>query len=223
MRSPQVSSRKHIDRTRHRSALCLGQTRTDSNRDQLQTLRSRSDQLAVAKHHAHQSLKSEEHANLTLEHQQIMLKKNQDKLFNRVHHLTGRLTLLVEENQNREESISEFNTRRQEQQHRIIALNVASKKIIELNDSLEKILRQHHFIRTDEQEKLRSMKQISFQKRRALIVHTKRLRSLSLREHFVVDETIRTSNELMRTDQIRHQSYQVEKVSTMRSEFRRDV
>ena len=178
-------------------------------------LRSRSDQLSLAKRHAHQALKSEEHASHALERQQIMVEKHQDKLSNRVHQLTGQLSQSTEQNQIREESVSDFNTRRQEQQHRIIALNVASKKISELNDSLEKTLRQHRLIRMDEQEKLRSMKQTSFEKRRALIVHTKRLRSLSLREHYLVDETIRTSGELIRTHQLLYQSHQSEKVSTI--------
>ncbi|CAF4637322.1 unnamed protein product, partial [Rotaria sp. Silwood2] len=83
-------------------------------------------------------------------------------------------------------------------------MKISLKKMIHLNNNLEKILQENRFIRINEQEKLRSIKQISFQKRKQLITYTKRLHILSINEHHLIDKTIRNSFEIIRLKNIFH-------------------
>jgi len=157
-------------------------------------------------------LKSEEHTNFTLERKQIMLENNQLKLHDHVRNLTTKLTNLIQRNQINEHTISLNLIHIENQQYKIIKMDIALKKIIHLNNNFEKILQENRLIRINEQEKLHSIKQISFQKRKQLITHTKRLHILSLDEHHLINKTIRNSLEIVRLNNIFHDFNNTKKV-----------
>jgi hypothetical protein len=157
-------------------------------------------------------LKSEEHTNFTLERKRLMLENNQLKLHDRVRNLTTKLTNLIQRNQTNEHIISINFIHIENQQYKITKMDIALKKMIHLNNNLEKILEENRLIRINEQEKLHSIKQILFQKRKQLITHTKRLHILSLDEHHLINKTIRNSLEILRLNNIFHNSNTTEKV-----------
>ncbi len=144
-----------------------------------------------------------------------MLKNNQLKFHNRVQNLTGQLTNLIKQNQTNEGIISINIIHLEDQQYKITTMKMVLKKMSHLNNNLEKILQENRLIRINEQEKLRAIKQISFQKRKQLITETKRLYILSIDENHLINNTIRNSLEIHRLNNIFYDSNNREKVSRL--------
>ncbi len=181
-------------------------------RDHIQNLRHQTHELELTKRSTQHLLKSEEHTNLTLNHRRLILETNQLKLHHRLKNLTGQLTNLIKRNQTNERTISINLIHHEDQQSKITAMEITLKKMIDLNNNLEIILQENRFIRNNERDKLRSIKQISFQKRKQLLTHTKRLHILSLNEHHLADKTIRNTLEILRLNTILHHSHHSENV-----------
>jgi hypothetical protein len=144
-----------------------------------------------------------------------LLKNNQLKFHNRVQNLTGQLTNLIKQNQTNEGIISINIIHLEDQQYKITTMKMVLKKMSHLNNNLEKILQENRLIRINEQEKLRAIKQISFQKRKQLITETKRLYILSIDENHLINNTIRNSLEIHRLNNIFYDSNNREKVSRL--------
>ena len=81
-----------------------------------------------------------------------------------------------------------------------------------LNNNLKKILQKNQSLRLSEQEKLRSMKELSFRKQKQIITYTKHLDRLSINEHHLINKTIRYSLEILRFKKILHDLNNTEKV-----------
>ncbi|CAF3667470.1 unnamed protein product [Adineta steineri] len=180
-------------------------------RDQIQNLRHHTHKLELEKRHTHQLIKFEEHTNSILERKQVLYKHNQLKLQDRVKNLLRQLTDINKRNQMNQHIISTNILHLDDQQYKITSIKIALKKIIHLNNNLEKFLHENRFIRLNEQEKLRSIKQFSFQKRQQLIIHNKRLHTLSINERRLVTNTIRNSLEIIRLNNIFHDFNNTEK------------
>jgi hypothetical protein len=188
------------------------QTHIFTCRDQLQNLRHQTHDLHLEKRSAHHTLKSEEHTKMILERKRLMLEHNQLRLQDRIRHLTGQLTNINKQSQTNKRTMSMNIIRLKDQQYKINSIEVALKKLIHLNNNLEKISQEHRFIRINEREKLHSIKQISFEKRKQLVIHTKHLHTLSINKHRVLDNTIRTALEIITLNNILHESNNTEKV-----------
>jgi len=145
----------------------------------------------------------------------LLLENNQLKFHNRIQNLTGQLTNLIKQNQTNEGIISINIIHLEDQQYKITTMKMVLKKMNHLNNNLEKILQENRLIRINEQEKLRSIKQISFQKRKQLITQTKRLHILSIDENHLINNTIRNSLEILRLNNIFYDSNNREKVSRL--------
>ncbi|CAF4244538.1 unnamed protein product, partial [Rotaria sordida] len=179
--------------------------------DQIKNLRHHIHELELIKRYTHHILKSEEHMNYTLERKQLMFKHNRLKLDNRIHNLTKQLIDIIKQNKKNEYIITINNNHLKDQQDKITIMKISLKKLIHLNNNLEKILQENQFIRINEQEKLHSIKQISFQNRKQLITYTKRLHLLSINEHHLINKTIRNSFEIIRLNNIFHNFNNTEK------------
>jgi hypothetical protein len=142
----------------------------------------------------------------------LILENNQLKLQNQIQNLTTQLIDINQRNQINEHTISMNIIHLEKQQDKIRTMEIALKKMIHLNNNLEKILQENRFIRINEQEKLHLIKQISFQKRKELITYTKRLHILSINEHHLVNNTIRNSLEIHRLNHIFHDFNNTKKV-----------
>jgi len=145
----------------------------------------------------------------------LLLENNQLKFHNRIQNLTGQLTNLIKQNQTNEGIISINIIHLEDQQYKITTMKMVLKKMNHLNNNLEKIPQENRLIRINEQEKLRSIKQISFQKRKQLITQTKRLHILSIDENHLINNTIRNSLEILRLNNIFYDSNNREKVSRL--------
>ncbi|CAF3856395.1 unnamed protein product [Rotaria magnacalcarata] len=187
------------------------QTRSIGYCDKIQNLQHQTHEFEFMKRRENNIIKSEEHNNIRLERKQLMLRHNRLKLDNRIHYLTEQLNHIMKKNQTNEQIITINNIRLKDQQNKITTIKIALKKLIHLNNNFEKILRENRFIRIDEQEKLRSIKQISFRKRKQLITHRKRLHILSTNEHNLINKTIRNSFEIIRLNSIFHNINSTEK------------
>ncbi|CAF5179090.1 unnamed protein product, partial [Rotaria magnacalcarata] len=187
------------------------QTRSIGYCDTIQNLQHQTHEFEFMKRRENNIIKSEEHNNIRLERKQLMLRHNRLKLDNRIHYLTEQLNHIMKKNQTNEQIITINNIRLKDQQNKITTIKIALKKLIHLNNNFEKILRENRFIRIDEQEKLRSIKQISFRKRKQLITHRKRLHILSTNEHNLINKTIRNSFEIIRLNSIFHNINSTEK------------
>ena len=91
-------------------------------------------------------------------------------------------------------------------------MEIILQQMIDLNNNLERILGENRSIRNNEREKLHSIKQISFQKRKQLLTHTKRLYILSIDERHLTGKTLRTTREIIRLNNILHHSQHTENV-----------
>ena len=154
-----------------------------------------------------------------------MLGHQQDTLTDRVRYLTEHLTDVTNRNQAFEETISQNHLRLKDDGNKITSMETTVKKLGQYTHSLEKLLQEQRYLQVDEQEKLRSLKQASFEKRNELLLHTRQLRSLSLEEQRSMTDTIRTTLEINRMSLICHQSKHAEKVPwmTARISHRRSV
>jgi hypothetical protein len=144
-----------------------------------------------------------------------MLQHNQQKLHDRVDNLTEQLTDTLKQKQTNEHSISINLIHLKNHQYKITTMKIALKKMIHLNNNFEKILHENRFIRLNEQEKLHSIKQILFQKRKDFIKNTKHLHILSIDEHRLTNQTVRNSSEILRLNNIFHHFNSTEKVYTL--------
>ncbi|CAF4284829.1 unnamed protein product, partial [Rotaria sordida] len=115
--------------------------------DQIKNLRHHIHELELIKRYTHHILKSEEHMNYTLERKQLMFKHNRLKLDNRIHNLTKQLIDIIKQNKKNEYIITINNNHLKDQQDKIIIMKISSKKLIHLNNNLEKILQENQFIR----------------------------------------------------------------------------
>jgi hypothetical protein len=190
----------------------IEQTRSLTCRDQIQNLRHQTRKLELSKRHTHHFLKSEEHTNSLLERKRLLLEHSQQKLQDRIKNSTGKLTNIIKQKQTNEDIISLNIHQLEDQQYKITTMEIAIKKINHLNNNLENILQENRFLRINEQEKLRSIKQISFQQRKQLITHSKRLHVLSINEHHLITNTIRNLLEIIRLNNIFHNFNNIEKV-----------
>jgi hypothetical protein len=190
----------------------IEQTRSLTCRDQIQNLQHQTHDLELAKRSTHRLLKSDEHTNSTLARKQTLLENNQLKLHHRIQNLTEQLTNITQQNQTKKRTMSLNILHLEDQQYKITKMKLVLKKMIHLNNNLEQCLRENRLIRINEQEKLRSIKQISFEKRKQIITHTKRLHIFSIDEHHFIDKIIRNSSEILRLNHLFHDSNKTEKV-----------
>ena len=202
-------------RSTHGRLVSLEQTRTSTQRGHIEILRHETHRLDSEKRSASLRLMSEQHTNHKLERRQLMLGHHQSTLSDRVRSLTEQLTHVTNRNQAYEATISTNNLRLQDVSHKITSMESTVKKLGQYTTSLEKLLQDHRYLQMDEQEKLRSLKQASCEKRNELLLHTKQLRRLSLEERHAMADTIRTTLDIERMSLIRHQSEHAEKVPWM--------
>lgn len=141
-----------------------------------------------------------------------MLEKYLLKLENHLENLTIQLTNLTRRNQINKRTLSMNMFHLDNQQNKITTITNALKKLIHLNNNFERILQENRFIRINEQEKLHSIKQISFQKRKQILTYTKRFHILSINENYFKNNTIRNSLEIIRLNKIFHDFNSTEKV-----------
>ena len=181
-------------------------------RDHIQNLRHQTYELELTKRSTQHLIKSEEHTNLALTRRRLTLETDQLKLYHRLKNLTGQYTNLIKRNQINERTISINLIHHDDQQSKITAMEIILQQMIDLNNNLERILEENRSIRNNEREKLHSIKQISFQKRKQILTHTKRLHTLSIDERHLTDKTLRTTREIIRLNHLLHHSHHTENV-----------
>ncbi|CAF0813750.1 unnamed protein product [Adineta ricciae] len=180
-------------------------------REQITNLRQQSLKLTSHYLHLRHLVKSKKHTNSVLDRKCLSLEHNQRKLADRIRNLANRLTQTVEHNQQYEHLIQINLSHMEDQQYRTTKMQMSLKKIIHVNNNLEKILRENRLIRSSEQNKLHSMKQLSYQKHKQLIQHTKHLHILFIDQHRLTNNIIRNSLDIVRFNSICHEFINTEK------------
>ncbi|UJR26165.1 hypothetical protein I4U23_007509 [Adineta vaga] len=154
-----------------------------------------------------------EQTRLTEDHQRqlSLYQQNQRKLQGRVKNLTEQLVDTIKDNKKYEHLIQINLLQSENQQYKFTKMQLALKKITHVNNNLEKILQENRLIRSNEQAKLHSIKQVSFQKRKQLILHTKQLHILSIDKHRLTNNIIRNTLDTIRLNSIFHDFTNTEK------------
>lgn len=183
--------------------------------NQIKNLQNQRHEFTFMKRYMYHTIKSEEHQNAVLEHKKLILKYNRLKLDHRLYHLEEQLENIVKKNQTNQYRIITHKIHLKFEQEKITKVQMALKKIIHLNNNFEKVLKENRFLQINEQEKLYSIKQISFQKRKQIITDRKRLHLLAINEHNLIDKTIRNSIEIVRLNHIFHNINNTEKVEML--------
>ena len=181
-------------------------------REQITDLRQQSLKLTDHYLHLRHLVKSKKHTNSVLDRKCLSLEHNQRKLSDRIRNLANRLTQTVEHNQKYEHLIQINLSHMEDQQYRTTKMQMSLKKIIHVNNNLEKILRENRLIRSSEQNNLHSMKQLSYQKRKQLIQHTKHLHILFINQQRLTNNIIRNSLDIVRFNSICRDFINTEKV-----------
>lgn len=172
-------------------------------------------ELELVKRYTQRHIQFEEHTNVALERQRSMLENNRTKLQHRLENLTEQATKLVHKTQTNERILSMNTIEHDRQQSKIKVLEITVKKLVDFNHHLEKLLQENRSIRRNEREKLHSIKQISFQKRKLLLTNRKRLHTLSIEQHHLVRQTVRNSFEIFRLNDLLHQTNDNETVNVL--------
>lgn len=142
----------------------------------------------------------------------MSLERQQSKLNDQIRRLLMQLFQWNNRVKTNEQKLSQNNQQINRQQSKIRSLELALTKLQHLNNNLEKILIENRAMQTNERENLRSIKQISFQKRKQLIVESKRLHNLSLAQHRINHRTLQNSLELIRLNKLNQTFHYKEKV-----------
>lgn len=183
-------------------------------RNRIQHLRYQVHDLELVKRYAQHQIQSEKHTNLSLERQRTGLENSRLKFHHRSENLTEQASKLLQKGHINERILSKNTIDHEDQRSKIIAMEIAVKKLIDFNNHLEKLLQQSRFVRRNEQEKLHSIKQISFEKRKQLLTHRKRLHTLSIDQHRFIQQTIRNTFEILRLNNLLHHTNNSEQVKT---------
>lgn len=200
--------------------LCsIEQTRTMACRNRIEHLRHQVHDLELVKRYAQHQIQSEKHTNLSLEHQRTRLENSRLKFRHRLENLTEQTSKLLQKSHINERILSENAIDHEDQQSKLIALEITVKKLIDFNNELEKHLQQSRSVHRNEKEKLHSIKQISFEKRKQLLTHRKRLHSLSIDQHHFIQQTIRNTCEIVRLNNLLHHTNNTEQVKTREETF----
>lgn len=167
--------------------------------DRMQELQRQTTEHVTVQHQIHRQLKIDEHSNALLERKAWFAQYHQQKCSKRVKHLTGQLATITARHEQREQLIRENLRQAEIQQQEKTEMQLTLKKVIRLNGHLEKILQENRFRRASEQDKLRSIKHLSFQKRKQLIAQSKQLHVLSVGKRHCTRMIIRNSLEITRS------------------------
>jgi hypothetical protein len=178
----------------------------------LQNLRYQSHELEKTRRQTRNSIKAEEHTHLALQRKRAVLEHTQTKLTDRLRSFTGQLTSVIKRGERDERTITVNAARLENEQDKTLAMEIVLKKTVHVNDGLQKMLKQHQLARAQEHNKLRSLKQISFRKRKEIVSRTKHLYRLSRQERRLTDDINRTCREIMGMNTVLHESNNAERV-----------